>query len=299
MKTISGALQTLFATRQFAYCGLYQFSLIDTTQLYYASADTDILWSGQTYSAGGTTGPYFDRKDNKAKAHWKIGVEVDTLVFDVLPGTSTIEGAAFQTAVKEGIFDGAELTFSHAYWPLSSDEPYVTPIVPTGIIPMFVGRVAEVDASRTLATFTVNSHLELLNQNMPRNLYQSGCVNTLYDASCTLNQASFAVTGTFLTGSTINQQNVTMSQATGYFDLGKVVGTSGANNGISRGIQTYIKGSPGTINLMMPFPVAPANGDTFTAYPGCDKRETTCSTKFNNLANFRGFPFVPENSTAI
>ena len=44
--------------------------------------------------------------------------------------------------------------------------------------------------------FNINSHLELLNQKMPRNLYQASCINSLYDASCTLNRESFAANGT-------------------------------------------------------------------------------------------------------
>jgi hypothetical protein len=38
----------------------------------------------------------------------------------------------------------------------------------------------------------------------------------------------------------------------------------------------------------------------FTAYPGCDKTQTTCaSNKFSNLVNFEGFPYVPAPETAI
>jgi len=47
-------------------------------------------------------------------------------------------------------------------------------------------------------------------------------------------------------------------------------------------------------------PFAPAAGDVFTAYPGCDKTQATCaSPKFSNLVNFEGFPYVPAPETAI
>jgi len=48
-----------------------------------------------------------------------------------------------------------------------------------------------------------------------------------------------------------------------------------------------------------PLPFAPNAGDAFTAYPGCDKTQNTCTAKFNNLANFEGFPYVPAPETAI
>src|SRR4051812_4052451 len=113
MKPASSELITLLGARQFSWCGLYSFSLIGGGNLYYTSGDADVLSGGHTYSAGGTTGPYFDTTDNKAKAHWKLGVEVDTLSFDVLPGSATVNGQAFLSAIRQGAFDGAELTFSH------------------------------------------------------------------------------------------------------------------------------------------------------------------------------------------
>lgn len=311
MKTIGTNTQALFATRQFQMANLFNFSLITGGSLNYCSGDADIFlntaaggvdvasyWANQTFSCGGNSGvgPYFDRADNKFKAHWKVGVEVDTIQFDVIPGTSLVQGTAFLSAVRQGIFDGAEVTVYGAYWP---KLVWQTPVVPTGTIIKFVGRVAQVDAGRSLATFTVNSHLELLNQNMPRNLWQQSCVNTLYDASCTLLQSSFTTAGTALTGSTALKLNATMAAATGYYDLGVITFTSGVNSGISRSVSQYIKGSPGTIALMQPFPNPPAASDTFNAAAGCNKLQATCQNKFSNLVNFRGFPDVPVSETAV
>ena len=44
---------------------------------------------------------------------------------------------------------------------------------------------------------------------------------------------------------------------------------------------------------MYPLPFAPAPGDTFNVAFGCDHTQATCQSKFNNLVNFRGFPYVP------
>lgn len=296
MKPASPALVSLLGSRSFNYAGLYQFSLVGGGNLYYTGGDTDVLFGGHLYAAGGSTGPYFDTADSAAKAHWKTGVEVDTLTFDVIPAAATVGGRPLLTAIRQGAFDGAELTFSHAYWPKQS---YVTPVVPTGAVVMFAGRVAEIDWGRSIATVTVNSHLELLNQNMPRNLYQSGCVNTLFDPSCALAKSGFGVAGTALAGGTAGRISTTLANATGYFDLGSITFTGGANSGTSRCVKSYVQGSPGTVSLISPFPNAPAAGDTFTLYPGCDKTTGTCAAKFANLANFRGFPFIPSNETSV
>jgi uncharacterized phage protein (TIGR02218 family) len=292
MKTASTGLLALLASRQFFAVDLFQFTLTGGATLNYCSGDQDITWNSIVWNAGGTTGPYLIREGARAKCHWKTGIEVDTLVFDVLPSSSTIQGLPFLTAVQQGVFDGAEMTLYRAFMPSYGNTA-------EGTVLMFAGRVAEIDVGRSLATFTVNSHLELLNQNLPRNLYQAGCLNTLFDAACGLNAESFAIIG--VAGATSLAYNIkaTLSQESGYFDLGKIVFTSGLNNGLSRTVKTYVKGTPGSVHLIAPFPNAPSVGDSFKLYPGCDKRQNTCSDKFNNLARFRGFPYIPENATAV
>lgn len=48
------------------------------------------------------------------------------------------------------------------------------------------------------------------------------------------------------------------------------------------------------------FNVFPKNkldvGTKLILYAGCDKLNTTCSTKFNNILNFGGFPFIPQDN---
>lgn len=296
MKPASSALQSLLATRQFYAADLYTFALVGGGNLRYCGGDRDITANGFLYPAGGATGPYFDRKDNKAKCHWKVGVGVDQLVFDVLPGNASVLGAPFLSATLTGIFDGAELTLERAFMPQYGDTS-------AGTVILFAGRVAEIDCGRSLATFTVNSHLELLNLNLPRNLWQAGCVNMLGDASCGVNLASYAVSGAAASGSSAGAVLALLSQATGYFDQGKISFTSGANAGLSRGIKIWIAGSggaPGTVSLIAPFPAAPASGDAFRIYPGCDKTlDAGGCPKFANTARFRGFPYVPTPETAV
>ena len=296
MKPASAALKSLLATRQFYAADLYTFALVGGGNLRYCAGDRDITANGFLYPAGGATGPYFDRKDNKAKCHWKVGVEVDQLVFDVLPGAASVLGAPFLSAVLAGLFDGAELTLERAFMPHYGDTS-------AGTVILFAGRVAEIDCGRSLATFTVNSHLELLNLNLPRNLWQAGCVNMLGDASCGVNLATYAVGGAAAAGSSASVVLASLTQATGWFDQGKISFTGGANAGLSRGIKIWVAGSggaPGTVSLIAPFPVAPAAGDAFQIYPGCDKTlDAGGCPKFANTARFRGFPYVPTPETAV
>jgi len=43
----------------------------------------------------------------------------------------------------------------------------------------------------------------------------------------------------------------------------------------------------------------PEVGNTVKAAAGCDKRASTCKTKFNNLPNFRGFPTIPKPTDTL
>lgn len=298
MKNVSPGLLAILATGQFFQAYLYTFTLIDGTVLRYTSGDKDIVFDGHTYSSGGVSGygpgPWFNTKNNPVQISWKLGIEVDTMTLDVLPGTATFGGVPLLAAIRLGVFDGAVLNCDMAIMATYGDTSQ-------GVIPsVFLGRVGPIDFGRTSATMTINSHLELLNQPFPRNLFQPGCVNTLFDSACTLVRASFAVTGTvdaFSTTTTINTSS--LSQATDYFSLGSIAISSGEDSGFTRSVKTYTHGSPSIITLTSPLPSAPAAGDTFTIYPGCDKLQATCSGKFSNLANFRGMPYVPQPETAL
>lgn len=52
-------------------------------------------------------------------------------------------------------------------------------------------------------------------------------------------------------------------------------------------------GTGSLIQLSIPMPRAIPVGTTYTITRGCNREWTTCKNVFNNLVNFRGFPFVP------
>jgi uncharacterized phage protein (TIGR02218 family) len=66
--------------------------------------------------------------------------------------------------------------------------------------------------------------------------------------------------------------------------------------GTKRSLKAYASGA---LQLFSPLPVAPAVGDTFSIFPGCDKTMATCQNKYSNVVHFRGFPFIPTPETAV
>lgn len=283
-KSASAALVTLLTTsQQFLMADLYTFVLLGGTVLRYASADVDIRLSALTFCS---SGPLLKR----GRTRVVIGLEVDTLEVTVYAdNTHLVGGVPWLQAVRSGAFDGASVKLERAFMVAWGDTS-------AGTVILFEGRVAEAIASRTEAKLTVRSDLELLNIKLPRNLYQPGCIHTLFDAGCGLSKAAFAVNTSTTSGSTRDTLNCGLGQAAGYFDLGTVTFTGGPNAGVTRTVKFY---SPGVFKLSYPLPSIPNLGDGFTAYPGCDKLQATCQNKFNNLANFRGFPYVPVPETSL
>lgn len=302
MKTASTELKNILATGQYVQADCYEFSLLGGGVLRYTSYDTPIELDGDTFATGGETGPFFDRDGNRARVIQRLGLEVDELVFDVIPGDATIGSLSFLAACRMGMFDGATFVMRRAILAEPPARPLFPPVVPAaGAVTWFAGRVGPVDASRSMATFRIASYTELLNINLPRNLYQAGCVNTLGDDACGVDLDSYAATVTVLTGSTQSAINLTSAAAAGYYSQGKVVFNDGPNAGYWRMIKAFTAGAPAQITLMPALPSAPVIGNSITIYPGCNKdwSDGNGCVKFANQARFRGTPDVPTAETAV
>lgn len=135
-------------------------------------------------------------------------------------------------------------------------------------------------------------------------VYGRTCRFNLGDANCGVavpSVASVVVEGTMDgEGKRIiraTTASLSAGYADGYFAFGKVVFTSGANNGLTGEVKGYVSSTRQiTLQLSMPFVVAA--GDTFTIYAGCPKTTTGCKS-FSNIARFGGFPFIPTTDRVL
>ena len=313
-ETSAGALATYLASRPqtTAMFDLYtiQFAgdINGGAPLTFTTADVDILVpyspTPVTYSSQLI---YFDQLNNKAVGHWKVGLDVDTWQVLVTPtAQAKIGNQPFLSAIRAGALDGAVVLVDRCFIDNRVGLPFKSVQSPLGVVNIFTGRIAEIDFGRTSAALSINSHLELLNVNIPRNLFQAGCRWTVYDAGCTLNRASFAVTGSIHLNSSSNALSVNLGTSptgSATLALGYIEMTSGPNKGFTRLIRTYAPASPPpsapcALTLIAPFPFQITAGETFTAYPGCDRQLSTC-IEFNNETNFGGAgPFIPVPETA-
>jgi uncharacterized phage protein (TIGR02218 family) len=291
MKPTSSALLTYLNNARgnpdvpLIFADAFTFTLMSGLVLCYTNVDVSFAYSGATYLANSV------RVDGLKYAA-KTGLEVDQQQITVAAlATDTIAaGAPFLQALRDGSFDGCEIRRNRVFF---SDVIGGTAI---GDVLLFKGRLGVVDEiGRTTAKLTVNSDLVLLDIDMPRNVYQPTCLHTLFDSGCTLVKNAFGSSGVVGPGSTASIIN--WSGANASFQQGSITFTSGVNNGATATVGSAVAGT--SLTLLYPLESVPAGGDTFTVYSGCDHTPGTCQSKFNNLVNFRGFPYVPPPQMAI
>jgi uncharacterized phage protein (TIGR02218 family) len=281
MKAASTELLALLnGQTQFNMADLLTVTLKSGTVLRYTSADIPLEFGGQTFV------PF---RFKRGKTRVVIGVEVDTLDLTLYVGIDDLmAGVPYPRFAQNGGFDGALVKLEKAFL-----TDWADPIV--GALWMFSGRVSELTPTRTEIKLGVKSDLELLNIQMPRNLYQPRCGFTLYDQGCGVSKAAFKETATVSSQSTRTYILCSLVNPAGWFASGLVSFLTGPNAGVTRTIKSY---TSGVIEIALPLPVAPNVGDTLEVWPGCDKTQGTCTAKFNNKARFRGFPYVPVPETA-
>jgi uncharacterized phage protein (TIGR02218 family) len=152
-----------------------------------------------------------------------------------------------------------------------------------------------VDPSSTQVVLHVKSDLEILQQQMPRGLFQAACANAFGDPACGVNLGALTTAGTAQAGVTASQIPTGLSKANSFYNLGVLVMTSGAAAGSRRMVTSY---TSNVATLAVPLPQAPTVGDSFTVTPGCARSRVACAG-YSNSNRFNGFPFVPEASTSI
>jgi uncharacterized phage protein (TIGR02218 family) len=283
MKTASSALIAfLNAARAnpdapIAFAECFTFTLATGTVLAYANVDQSVVYNGLTFAADGPL-------VQGLKYRCTVGLEVDKQQISIAARpTDLVNGAPFLEALRDGAFDGASVQRDRVFMSALGQAP-------VGGVTLFKGRVSTVDSvGRTSATITVASDLVILDYDMPRNLYSPTCLHTLYDAGCGVPRGTYSVSGVAGAGSSASA--VVFTGALAQHAQGALVFTSGVNANVSATVKSVAPGA--SLTLMYPLPAAPAAGDAFTVAAGCDHTPATCAARFSNLANFRGFPYVP------
>ncbi|BCO30117.1 hypothetical protein TspCOW1_02200 [Thiohalobacter sp. COW1] len=147
------------------------------------------------------------------------------------------------------------------------------------------GRVAGSRLSGAEATLKCEPIASSLKRPGLRACYQLLCRHVLYSSGCGALKDSFRVDGTVaaVTGVTV-QVAIAASQPDGYFVGGMLATPTGA--------RMIVAHTGVDLTLVAPM-LGLAAGDAVQLYAGCDHTMNHCSSRFANLDNFGGFPFIP------
>lgn len=271
MRTLPPPLADALASAATTLCRCWLLTRKDGATLGITDHDTDLVISGQVFEANGG---FEASAAETATGLAPTGGEVT--------GTLTSDRIRAED-IEAGLYDGAELTCYLVNWQAPALD-FVTDVAT-------LGEIRRIDG--TFVAETRNA-FHAYDQERGR-LYTAACNAELGDARCgvSLTAPAFRITGTVATTDGRYRLAATAigNVATGFFTLGTVTFTSGANAGLSAQVKEHREG--GEILLWQGLVRDLQPGDAFTLVAGCDKRFPTCRDRFANAVNFRGFPFIP------
>ena len=197
-----------------------------------------------------------------------------------------------ESDLEAGLFDNARVEAWLVNWAAPAERHL-----------MRVGSIGEVKRAGRSFTAEIRSLSHALDQERGR-IFRKTCDADLGDARCGLNLASadWSASATVLEtdGYVRLRASVPGARPSGFFDQGFLTFTGGANDGRKSEVLRHTRDADGDhIELWQPMAASIEVGDAFTVSAGCDKRFSTCRDKFENIANFRGFPHMPGNDFAL
>lgn len=249
----------------------------------YTDHDKDIVFEGVTYRAqDGLTSTADEGKSDMTPDNQDSSFFPD-------------DDAITERDVRGKLFDSADVEVRVVNWADLSQ----------GAIKLRKGTTGTFTLTRGTMTTQVRGLLQKL-ANVIGDTYGPTCRAQLGDSKCTIDMGLFSQPGTVsasVDGNTLTPEaglkmigsGTPASDApTGWFDDGILTFNSGENAGLSYQIGTW----DGTdIVFRSPMLAAPQAGDSFTILPGCnhsaDPSTGHCQSKYNNILNFRGEPFIP------
>jgi uncharacterized phage protein (TIGR02218 family) len=279
VRTIPAALQAKLDSGVTTLCRCWLITRQDNVTQGFTDHDEDIALGAVLCRAGtGLSG---------TEATQKLGLAVDS---------SEVTGALAADCLNEddlaaGYYDAAAVEL----WLVDWREPELRVLLAKGTL----GEVR-----RDGAVFT--AELRGLSQRLAVDsgrLYTTTCAADLGDSRCRVDLTAAAYRG----NGTVVELNATSAfsasgldgYADGWFTAGRLSFTGGGNVGLSVEVKLHRKAAAVSFELWQAMPQPIEVGDAFVVTAGCDKRFATCRDRFNNVANFRGFPHIPGNDFII
>lgn len=280
MKTLSPALQAHLddGTTTLSWC--WRISRSDGGSFGFTDHDRPLAFDGTA----------FEPESGFAASEIRAGSD---LAVDAQDATGVLTSDRItETDILDGRWDNAAVELWRVNWADTSQR-----------VLLRRGAVGQIRRGRMAFVAEVRSLAHVLGQTVGRT-FQAGCDAALGDVRCGIDLENAIYKGTGVVTDLLRDRAFMATGLDGFdagwFTSGTVIWTSGANAG--RVTEVLAHGLADAIATMtlLEAPVLPiAEGDSFIARAGCDKRIATCSTKFANTVNFRGFPNIPGQDAVL
>lgn len=286
MKNFTTALKNHYAGRAHTLAILWKITRTDGLIFGFTNHDEAVVFSGLTYEPSSV----FDASAIATRGE----LNVDNLEAHGFLDSDGITAAD----IEAGRWDGADIQIIEVNY---RD-------VSMGGNLLRAGTMGNIDRRSGTYTAEMRGLMQFL-QNQIVRVVTPACNAQLGDTRCGVSIAAYTQTGTISARTDDRSMTISVSRPDAYFNYGVLTFTSGANNGLSMEIKKHL--TTGVIELFQPMPYTVATGNTISIIPGCNKTHASrvaqvgtpavattqwygdCKDKFNNLANFRGFPAVP------
>ena len=280
MKNLSPALQSHLddGTTTLSWC--WRISRADGLALGFTDHDRPLAFDGTA----------FEPESGFAASEIRAGSD---LAVDAQDATGVLTSDRItESDILDGRWDNAAVELWRVNWADASQR-----------VLLRRGAVGQIRRGRMAFVAEVRSLAHVLGQTVGRT-FQAGCDARLGDARCGIDLENAVYKGIGAVTDLLRDRAFMASGLAGFeagrFSSGTLTWTSGANAGrvtevLSHGLADAIA----TLTLLEAPVRAIAEGDSFIARAGCDKRIVTCSAKFANTANFRGFPNIPGQDAVL
>jgi uncharacterized phage protein (TIGR02218 family) len=280
MKELSAALQAHLdgGTTTLAWC--WRIERTDGVVLGFTDHDRPLAFSGVS----------FEPESGFSASEIRMGTDlaVDAQEAEGVLTSDTIT----ETDILDGRWDNAHVEVWRVNWSAVSQR-----------VLMRRGAIGQVRRGRLAFVAEVRSLAHVLNQTVGRT-FQHACDAELGDTRCGVDVEDPVYKGSGSVTALAGDRGFTASGlagfAAGWFALGRLTWTSGANAGRVAEVASHTLSGGERQIALLETPVRPiAVGDDFVVRAGCDKRLETCRDRFANVVNFRGFPHIPGQDAVI
>jgi uncharacterized phage protein (TIGR02218 family) len=239
---------------------------------YYTNSDTSILYNANVYQPAVLVRGSLER-DSQLSAT-----------------KMTVSFAYIQEPAVQYIADNSvDLTWISVMRVFQDQNPIEAAVI-------FIGHIRDISFKDQQGQVTCVGFEFYLNKPLPRYRYQPQCNWKLYSSQCGINRVA---NGLYTTVTLLNSDGLTFT-CDGISISNPLVGVENYYRGgdveriYTGGVEkrTLVWSSGDSLGLRFRMRNLKV-GDQVYLYPGCDGAINTCITKYNNVINFGGFPYIP------